>query len=280
MILIDKENIELYLMMLADGELQDHEEQAVLDYIAKHPEYEEVLLSFQEVKIPTEKMMFPNLELLLKKETTTLATEVKEKQGEKVYTFFNWKSIASLAAVSTLGIIGWNVWQPKESTSVLETSIVKEAPIANKAMVKETTNPVSEALPRMSENVVKAKEVYVKTKRKNTLFASNDPQVIKKTDVIITVPSVDLPKVEGPIVVTQPKVDLPSNENRIIVSNNPIAAPEHKSLASNSKLDNYPLAKEANNTLKERIAAVQEVVAEVKHTSIQFNLGNKIFKIR
>ena len=65
---INKENYEMFLMQYADNELDSNEVKELLSFIEKHPEANEALLAFKNLRINVDKNdSFENKEQLYKK---------------------------------------------------------------------------------------------------------------------------------------------------------------------------------------------------------------------
>ena len=69
---INKENIEEYLLLLIDGELSEADEMEVMAFIEDHNEYQVLLDQFMETKLEAEPFVFEDKQRLLKPETQLL----------------------------------------------------------------------------------------------------------------------------------------------------------------------------------------------------------------
>lgn len=70
---LSNENIEEYLLLLADNELDEAEENEVMAFVAQHSEYKPMLEAYLATRLDsTESFIFPDKESLLKPESTVL----------------------------------------------------------------------------------------------------------------------------------------------------------------------------------------------------------------
>ncbi len=97
-----------YFLLYIDNELSRTEEQEVALYVLQHPALQAEFLLLQQTILTKETIIFPNKELLYKKE-----------QNEKPVIFFNWRRIAIAAAL--IGFI-FSVWMIAPTSSLKQSN--------------------------------------------------------------------------------------------------------------------------------------------------------------
>lgn len=116
-----------YFLLYIDNELSRTEKQEVELYVLQHPALQAEFLLLQQTILTKETIIFPNKELLYKKE-----------QNEKPVIFFNWRRIAIAAAL--IGFI-FSVWMIGQTSSLKQSNqqIVKISnPITSSGIETET----------------------------------------------------------------------------------------------------------------------------------------------
>lgn len=116
------ENYEEYIMMHADGELQPHEENALMAFINEHPELRKELIAYEHTRlVPDTTQVFVNKDSLLKKESTA-----------KIIAFPQWRRYSIAAGVAAIIFISlFKVMSDKkiEGTIARIDTVRPEAPV-------------------------------------------------------------------------------------------------------------------------------------------------------
>lgn len=90
--MVNKENYEEYMVLYADGELDQHEEAALLAYVEENPHLQEELDLYAATKmIPDETIVFADKESLM-----------KPQGGRRTIFFGGWQTYAAAASVAIL----------------------------------------------------------------------------------------------------------------------------------------------------------------------------------
>lgn len=159
--MVNMENYEEYMLLYADRELTPEQEQALLDFVAAHPELKPELEAYAATRLqPDETLVFAEKETLIKTEP-----------GGRTVWLGGWKTYAAAAGV-ILFIVLFSINRPgKEDVPPV---IVK----------KETvTAPVTTPTPVINEEPLKTEELHSK-QPVNAVAAKTTQPVIKKQPLV------------------------------------------------------------------------------------------------
>lgn len=152
--IINKGNIEEYVLLLIDGELNAAEETEVMAFIDNHDEYRLLLDQFLDTKLDIETLAFEDKESLLKAETTLLPLKKRKS-------YMAWA--ASIAAIIGVGIIfkimnsdkvsvnssatsGYSMASLKMDTAGKNTVAIQVVDVVEKKPVKRTDHAVTKQI--------------------------------------------------------------------------------------------------------------------------------------
>jgi hypothetical protein len=112
MMVINKENIEEYLLLLIDGELSEADEMQVMTFVENHAEYQLLLDQYLDTKLEDEHIVFEGKEDLIKPEENVVPFR---KAGSKI---FAWA--AAIGGVIWIGV----AFQLMHSNKIASTSSI------------------------------------------------------------------------------------------------------------------------------------------------------------
>lgn len=159
--MVNMENYEEYMLLYADKELTPEQEQALLDFVAAHPELKAELEAYAATRLqPDETLVFAERETLIKTEP-----------GGRTVWLGGWKAYAAAAGVILFIVLfGIN----RQSKEEIPPVIVKKETI---------TAPVTTPPPVINEEPLKTEEIHSK-QPVNTVAAKTTQPVIKKQPLV------------------------------------------------------------------------------------------------
>lgn len=120
------DNYEAYLITYADGELQPHEEDALMAFIALHPELNKELALFESARLTVDtEITYTNKQVLLQ----------PQPAARKLFLFTNWRTLSVAAGLALVVITGGLAWY----NSTFRT--VEMQPVVHKKS-SNTVNPI------------------------------------------------------------------------------------------------------------------------------------------
>ncbi|RYD59497.1 MAG: hypothetical protein EOP56_01135 [Sphingobacteriales bacterium] len=178
------ENYEEYMLLDADGELNETEQVCLQAFIALHPELQKEQELYSAVRFaPDTTQLYQQKDLLL-----------KEEPQKKTIAFKGWWAYGAAAGIAA--IIGiWALKQPAQQPLVVDNTPAKVAPlVAVASEVKEPKDIHSSPVKTVTvENTIKRQPAaIVQTKKKNNEVPANTQKVIQP----VTEPKVVTPQPE------------------------------------------------------------------------------------
>ena len=266
---INKENIEEYLLLLIDGELSAADEMEVMTFIESHKEYQVLLDQYLETKLEMEDIVFEDKEALLKPE-------------ENVVSFRKRKTILFAAAGITAVLLAGTVFKlMMHNEASMQPSIgIHTEPKANvDSSAKNTlamsskTNPPNAVV--TSSNAVASTSVVKNKVMKQQTSASNITAELKAAQH------------EEPIqplsVAALKEVDI-TNETQINEAPLPVVALDfHEEEKKNNGMLPDASRLEGLNDLLSQVETLKDKIADkskvFKNMTVAIRLGNKEFTI-
>ncbi len=264
------ENYEEYIMMHADGELQPHEENALMAFINEHPELRKELIAYEHTRlVPDTTQVFVNKDSLLKKEPTA-----------KIIAFPQWRRYSIAAGVAAIIFISlFKVMNDKkiEGTIARIDTVRPEAPVQQSiAPEKVIAAPQqemiakqdrkSEAKPGVIQAVVRKERSSVEKQKEEVAYMPARPIA----DKIATLPVTEMQQLKGDAVELKP----------VALQDEPIAY----ALASNSTsdkesfLDRLPIDEIKKAGIENMASAISDKYQQIN--TVKQNLLDKSLSIK
>jgi len=270
MVVINNENIEEYLLLLLDGELEAAGEAQVLAYVEIHPEYQSLLDAFLQTRLEEETIVFEDKESLLKPEP-------------RVVTFPKYrKSLAWAAALLLLagigGVFRMMVQQPSDNTpSVTVAGHLQQGAGSRNASVlpgQQTTagrqHSAIAVAPAQTAALMPAKRTAkVMAAQPGTMIHERQqteaPEVLAVAGYSVAVPAEEVPAVA----IDRGKIPFPEIQESSGINNN-------WSLIDPQKFEVIDALIAQAETLKEE---VQEKAKTLRVNTVAIRLGGREFTI-
>jgi hypothetical protein len=262
--IINKENIEEYLLLLIDGELSAAEEGAVMAFVESHEEYRLMLDAYLDTKLEPEPLVFDGKESLLKE-----APQVLPLKRNKPYMVW----AAALAVIIGIDFIVKIVTEREPSlpatVAVNHTPVVKPTTSAQQSLAVVQAGKVIEKKPDQA-NITKAKKVNTVT-----VIASNAIIIRPSVDAIEPLPVADyrIANVENVPVLAASAIassTTPIGEHTIDPET------DNKLFGNSEKLDLINALASQVETMKDN---VQEKTKGLRIAAIAIRFGNKEYTI-
>lgn len=261
---VSNENIEEYLLLLADNELDEATEKEVMAFVEQHAVYKPMLEAYLATRLDnTEFFIFPDKESLLRSEPAVLPLRKRNVKPLKL--------AAAAAILLGLGVaITWMFTsnQPTNQDKVVaKNSIIKKAVVPPGITIKDTTALIAQ--------VNKQENVTEKNKKQQKTVANNAPHRITHT---MARQEENVPAQLASASVNELSIDAAIQPQAIAIANEAtLQEREHQPLpewlpvtAENLQGVNDLVAH--IQTLKERI---QEKTQSLKNTAFVIRLGDK-----
>ncbi len=201
---INSINYEEKFLLFVDKEVSEQEAEETLDFVSKHPIYQELFETIQQTKLPDEKISFPNKDSLYRRE-----------EKRKPIIFMQWWKVAVAAAlIGLIVLIGFFVPYHNQSATIVKTkintnptelknkqntTIVKsqnEAPIfvqqKNTITKKSTITPdinITLEQPNSAESLIAKTEVSQQKKEQGTIILNSNNSISANNNHNIEIPS-------------------------------------------------------------------------------------------
>ncbi len=270
MMVINKENIEEYLLLLIDGELSEADEMQVMTFVENHAEYQLLLDQYLDTKLEDEPIVFEGKEDLIKPEENVVPFR---KAGSKI---FAWA--AAVGGVIWIGI----AFQLMHSNQIEPAS-----PIAKQV---ESANHNIDSVPKQNIVVAVKKEEMTREETARRVVPKQ-AKVVSKVAQNVTIISCKATVVETQLDTLKPLAGAnftPLNANAATTANiallqvpeNKIeeTEPEKKSngLPDASRLEGVNALLAQVETLKENVESKAKIL---KNMTVAIRLGGKEFTI-
>lgn len=158
--MITWENYEEYMMMHADGELQPAEVQALMAFVAQHPELKKELAAYENTILKADAtQVFVNKDALLKQETVT-----------RVIAFPQWRRYSIAAGVALLVFISLFRYMAKDNNTV---ELAKITETITKTIQDTTPKPA------VAANIIAEENIQVKQEVNKEPVAQNKNAIAK-----------------------------------------------------------------------------------------------------
>lgn len=264
------ENYEEYIMMHADGELQPHEENALMAFINEHPELRKELIAYEHTRlVPDTTQVFANKDSLLKKEPAA-----------KLIALPQWRRYSIAAGVAAIIFISlFKVMSDKkiEGTIARIDTVRPEAPlqqpIAPEKVIAAPPQEMiakqyrkSEVKPGVIQAVVRKERSSVEKQKEEVVYTPARPVA----DRIATLPVTEMQQLKGDAVELKP----------VAVQDEPIAY----ALASNSTsdkesfLDRLPIDEIKKAGIENMASAISDKYQQIN--TVKQNLLDKSLSIK
>jgi hypothetical protein len=268
------ENIEEYILLLADQELDEAEEVEVVAFIEQHAGYKPMLDAYLATKLdPAESFVFPDKESLLKSGPVALPFQKKNTKP------LRWAAAASiLIGVSVAGALLFSNKEIKDSghNSIASKDTIRKA----LPTIINNVSPDSILLAKETKTTTASKTIPVQVSKAivpvQTHFAAITPELpTKKETVPAKLDDVDVTKVRVYANVTADAIAMAEQEPGI--SDEHTGKPLPAWLPVNDEnLQGVNDLVAHIQLLKERI---QEKAQSLKKTAIVFNIGDREISI-
>lgn len=273
--MVNMKNYEEYMLLYADKELSKEEEQALLAFVAEHPELQKELDAYMATQLqPEAGLVFADKDSLLKQEG-----------GGKTMWLGGWKTYAAAASV-ILFVVLFNLYSGDET--VTETPIAKKDTITTpvtttpkEAIVKTTEEEPEEDKLQSTQPVnAVAVETTVQPQPKNT---QNDKQTnteenIKEEEAmeLLTTSSNEMVAVHQPAETLQ-EVEMPDAATVV-----EIMKPEKNTAVQLPNIDgSKQLLAELAGAVTEKLTNAQQIRNDLKDTDLVVRVGKKqLFTVR
>jgi len=260
---IHKGNIEEYLLLLMDGELNDADEMEVMAFIESSPEHKALLDEYLLTKLETETILFEDKELLLKQEPAVVSFNRK-----KVYT-------AWAAAIAILICTG-GLFKMLHQKPVLTEPLVMHHSNEN-TRIDSISKPSLAVKENETEEAVKPVAKHPFNTKHNTVAANTS------TIAVVAIPKVEslnsLPVADLKLMEMKPDEPLVASEMIVAAISN---TPSGNIIANED--DDPELGRRALlNNLIAQVDVLKDKVAEktrsIRISAVSIQLGNKEFTI-
>jgi hypothetical protein len=265
MMVIHKENIEEYLLLLIDGELSGAEEGEVLAFVDNHPEFQLLLDAFLQTKLEDTTIVFEDKASLLKEEAVVLPIQKRKP------------FLAIAAAVALLIGLGFVFSVMIKNRKPMETSM---ASVTTARTITDTTDTTTTkkwvAESRKSEAVKQPRKVHVvkQSLKEKSNIASATASAKVNIEALEPLPTGNY----SPAVINEVRTDIAINTARL----NPVTIEESKEESrgwapiKTEKLEVLNVLIAQVETLKDELQAKTKAL---KITTVAIRLGGKEFTI-
>jgi hypothetical protein len=271
---VSNENIEEYLLLLADNELAEAEEKEVMAFVAQHTAYKPMLEAYLATRLDsTESFIFPDKESLIRDEPTVLPLRKTNVKPLKL--------AAAIAVLLGMGVAITLMFTTDTPSNKDNVSVAKNTPVKSTAMPKVETIKDTMALFAQVNKINKRNGVIgtnnnkqpkaVKSSATNTI--ANSTPVRQKQQVPVQLANVS---------VNELSIDAAIQPQAIAIANEAsLQEREHKTLpewlpVTEENLQGVNDLVAHIQTLKERI---QEKTQSLKNTAFVIRFGDKQISI-
>lgn len=280
---VNMENYEEYMMLEADGELNEVERKALYDFVAQHPELQKELDAYLSVRLtPDTNLVYENKEQLMK------------KGGGTTISLRSWGVYAAAACLA--GFIAVSVLKKgndinNDAPSVAQVTNTAKQPTTNiptndttEELHSQTTNPIAYENKREPVKQHKTKTVQQQyTLPQNPV--QQEIQVAQDNEHIIREPKLEIP---APVAKTNNTLEAKVHENENPIVN--AAEPEQKMPSDDdsgeqngagffSWLKRKATKSEGGSALAEavnnKIEKAKNIGDNLKNTDVVLKIGNK-----
>ncbi|MFM2385382.1 MAG: hypothetical protein RL660_139 [Bacteroidota bacterium] len=215
---INKENIEEYILLLVDGELDGKTQAVVLQYINTHADADSLYKEYMDAKfVADEQVVFPaKMDLL-----AIANTEIKAKR------FFSIKRVAAIAAMLCIAIGSYLLLQsdPQSNDSIVDTngksssqpSLVIDSSVEQVTVSNNTENLSPAATQNATSTSKKSLFAGLKNSNHDRIIAkTNDPEQPKVKSIASAnqvqhkmLPGIIADRKKGPFIISNEAISIP-----------------------------------------------------------------------
>jgi negative regulator of sigma E activity len=263
--MVTLENYEEYMMLQADGELDEAGTTALQAFLDGHPELADEMTLFASLRLePDTTMVYTGKEQLL------------QPVPAKRTIALGWRSMAAAAGVAALVCIAaWQYLRPgtNSGTDTVATNIIPANPAKqsiSKPAVSTTAGPQIQAAPQPA---VRTSQVAAVQKSSYKPQRNEDKRTQHQQEALATLQPLHTPSLPvetiaaGNIAATAPEAPLPvmkeEKKNKDLVALLPI---------SEEKKQGLEMVKEA---ISQRVEQVKAINHNIKETALVLNIGQK-----
>ena len=288
---IDSENIEMWVMMMVDGELTADEQQEVKAFLLKNPQYESLINAFEDVKITTDEVtiIYPEIDQLLKSE---IAEEIAihHSAANNSKPLFTWKAVSIAASICLIFGLMWMFKPESQPTKIAmhtATTTNRQESHPNPKVIPNHTpvNSIANTNGTVQKQVVVMNSVnnvpsHIVTKHLDepVILPKKEQNEIKAIDVIAT---------ENPQIVALESNHIKApNEDFIVMNDSKLveedSKPKYNIYFASLGRNNQPkeMIQELGEDMIHSITTVNKTFKEIKKTNIEFQFASKTIKIK
>lgn len=277
--MVNLENYEEYLLLEADGELNEAEQEALYAFLDEHPELKKELDIYKSVHlVPDNDIVFENKEQLMKREG-----------GGMIINFRTRWAYAAAAAVFIflfIGIYNYNQQSPNTTIADNNAPVMPDTEKLNNPPVP-VVNPKEKELHSKPENPIVFKEkekqtpVHTKTHEepiKQQPIPIQEPKTeniaeVKLKEVIPQLPIYEAP--QEPIEPKQELIAVKTTIEPIIDEVEPVKTSQTPSQWEHIKDERLLGLNDFSATVSNKVEQVRELKDKIKDSEITFKLGKK-----
>lgn len=274
--MVNMENYEEYMLLEADGELTEAEQEALQVFIDQHPELKNEMQLFSALKLePDTSIVYEGKDDLLK----TLPGP-----GKRTISLGSWWTYGAVAACLALALLLLNKPATEEAidTVALTTQPVKvDTKTKTEEKLHSTPNPVA-----IENKQLQQPKTIARTKKKNTVDVHND--IVDPTPVIEKENIAVVPQKSEPTSYDEPMPEKKIEEYvQAHETNNPIQPtttienkPKQTLIAFAPVQEKFEGFSDIKQAVNEKVEKVKNITSRIKDTDIQFRFGNKELTVR
>lgn len=253
--MVTKENYEEYMMLAADGELDDAGKEALSAFIAANPALESELAAWKALKMePDERLVYTGKETLIRKEKKAIILA------------WNPRSIAVAAAVVGLLFMIPVIWRTSQREPIVTQRILPQNhPVAMPVRIHDSS---SQAVVASIDDPVKRNHVI--HSNKGTRHAQVAPQSFVRDSFIV------LHAVSVTALTTQISENAPQMQQQPVTIEAVTAPKHHESGLPRIVLadENKPAINLLKRALDERVAQAGSAAKAIKETALVVRIGH------
>lgn len=276
-------NYEEYMLLYADRELSNEEEQALLDFVKQHPELEAELKAYAATRLQADTtVVFERKESMLKTEADVTGIWIDKKP--KVRSIWIDRRVLAAAASIVLFVVLFAVNRNSDK-NITEAPIAKTATVA--PAIEETIEPT--ITPAPETRVEKAKEQEKKFHSKQPVGAvavrttKKSQPVGEQKSTRIVEETVNEPIVTNAVPVDTASKEIAVIEEKVVPVIEAKQTPAEVGPPTQQKKNRFIAAifgekpqvlGELENALDEKLIAAKNIKDDLKKTELKFQVGN------
>lgn len=269
---LNEKNIEEQILLYVDGELSQMEEQALIAYLNLHPEDMDLLNQYQQAKMPMERVVFPGMDDLLKREQKTIR-----------FTHYWKKSSVGIAAAVLLALVltvayQWHSNDAAQPVPLSNLAVEESFGVDTPQKQQKRIMPASEKKPSLEKQVVRKIKGHLPTGNQNE---TNKPkmQEEKKMAYLPTV----LPKVKRirpewvnvALVPLHPYKEAVEGADGTALKKSADNDVLNKLIAASEKSEKLQGINDILNQVQDKKRTIQSGWENLKHSRVVLQLGNQ-----